>query len=439
MGILNVTPDSFSDGGRYATSGCRARARRAHGGRGCGDSRRRRGIDPARRHRRSTKHWRSSVWSRSSSASRATLDVAISVDTSKPAVMAAATAAGACIVNDVYALRAPGAREWAAGAGVGVCLMHMQGEPRTMQHDPAYQDVVAEVCEFLARRSARPASAAGIAHEPSCSIRDSGFGKGLEHNLACSGRSPQIAALGSPLLVGVSRKSFIGRILGRPTAERMAGRPRSGGAGREHGSADHPQPRRRVPRGMRYAWWTPSCRAARADRERQRDNSLFRHRWRAWTGGPGAHDRGFCAAACECGGARAGAGTAGACSSARTRACPGYLFESALEAGFVAAGVDVMLIGPLPTPGHRLHDPAAGMQLRRGHQRIAQSLRGQRHQVLRCARAASCPMRSRARSRRSIDEPVVTQESQHLGAGDAHRSQPHPVPGILRLDHSRRA
>jgi dihydropteroate synthase len=80
------------------------------------------------------------------------LDVAISIDTSKPGVMAAATAAGACIVNDVYALRAPGAREFAAKAGVGVCLMHMQGEPRTMQQHPEYQDVVAEVGAFLSRQ-----------------------------------------------------------------------------------------------------------------------------------------------------------------------------------------------------------------------------------------------------------------------------------------------
>jgi dihydropteroate synthase len=150
------------------------------------------------------------------------LDVAISIDTSKPGVMAAATAAGACIVNDVHALRAPGAREWAAAAGVGVCLMHMQGEPRTMQHQPQYRDVVAEVCDFL--RAERDAcTAAGVAVDAIVLDPGVGFGKGLEHNLALLRALPRVAALGSPLVVGVSRKSFIGRILGRPTDERLAG------------------------------------------------------------------------------------------------------------------------------------------------------------------------------------------------------------------------
>jgi dihydropteroate synthase len=136
--------------------------------------------------------------------------------------MAAATAAGACIVNDVYALRAPGAREWAARAGVGVCLMHMQGEPRTMQHRPQYADVVGEVGAFLdAERAA--CRAAGIAEQAIVLDPGVGFGKGLEHNLALLRGLPQIAALGSPLLVGVSRKSFIGRILGKPVDERLAG------------------------------------------------------------------------------------------------------------------------------------------------------------------------------------------------------------------------
>jgi dihydropteroate synthase len=138
-----------------------------------------------------------------------TLEVAISIDTSKPAVMAAATAAGACLVNDVNALRAPGARDWAASAGVGVCLMHMQGEPRTMQHNPVYTDVVTEVGEF-------PHDA--IALDPGA-----GFGKGLEHNMTLLNGLPRLTALGSPVVVGVSRKSFIGRILGRATDERLYG------------------------------------------------------------------------------------------------------------------------------------------------------------------------------------------------------------------------
>jgi dihydropteroate synthase len=151
-----------------------------------------------------------------------TLDVTISVDTSKPGVMAAATAAGAHIVNDVFALRTPGAREWAARSGVGVCLMHMQGEPRTMQHRPLYQDVVAEVSEFLVQARDSCLSA-GVAQDAIVLDPGVGFGKGLEHNMTLLKELPRLVALGSPLLVGVSRKSFIGRILDRSTEERLYG------------------------------------------------------------------------------------------------------------------------------------------------------------------------------------------------------------------------
>jgi dihydropteroate synthase len=221
MGILNLTPDSFSDGGRYARPGAaldRAAAMVAEGaviidvG---GESTRpgapgvEEGVEIDR------------VVPLIEQISR-TLDVAISIDTSKPAVMAAATAAGACIVNDVYALRAPGARAWAAQAGVGVCLMHMQGEPRTMQHNPQYHDVVAEVTEFLkVERDA--CRAAGIASDAIVLDPGAGFGKGLEHNMTLLKGLPHLVALGSPLLVGLSRKSFIGRVLGRATDERLYG------------------------------------------------------------------------------------------------------------------------------------------------------------------------------------------------------------------------
>jgi dihydropteroate synthase len=221
MGILNVTPDSFSDGGRYADAGAaieRAAVMVSEGARILdigGESTRpgacavEQGVEIER-----------VVPVIEGIASR--LDVAISIDTSKPGVMAAAAAAGACIVNDVYALREPGAREWAASAGVGVCLMHMQGEPRTMQHQPAYHDVVTEVCDFLhAQREA--CDTAGIARDAIVLDPGVGFGKGLAHNLALLRALPRIAELGSPLLVGVSRKSFIGRILGRPVQDRLAG------------------------------------------------------------------------------------------------------------------------------------------------------------------------------------------------------------------------
>ncbi len=221
MGILNVTPDSFSDGGRYAHPDAaidRAAAMVADGAAIIdvgGESTRPGALDVDE----TVEIER--VLPVIERIARS-LDVAISIDTSKPGVMAAATHAGACIVNDIRALRAPGAREWAAQAGVGVCLMHMQGEPRTMQHDPRYRDVVAEVRDFLSAERAA-CVAAGIPAQAIALDPGLGFGKGLEHNLTLLRELPRIAALGSPLLVGVSRKSFIGRVLGRATHERLYG------------------------------------------------------------------------------------------------------------------------------------------------------------------------------------------------------------------------
>jgi dihydropteroate synthase len=221
MGILNVTPDSFSDGGRYANLGAALQHARLMVDEGAaiidigGESTR----PGAPRVEESLEAER--VVPVVEAIARE-LDVAISIDTRKPAVMAAATAAGAHIVNDVAALHAPGAREWAAQAGVGVCLMHMQGEPRTMQLHPQYQDVVTEVCEFLVRERAA-AEAAGIARDAIVLDPGLGFGKGLEHNMTLLRALPRLAALQSPLLVGVSRKSFIGRILGRELHERLHG------------------------------------------------------------------------------------------------------------------------------------------------------------------------------------------------------------------------
>ena len=221
MGILNVTPDSFSDGNRYAgvEAALERAARIVEEGATI--------IDVGGE---STRPGANAVEEAVEIARvvpviegiAATSDVAISIDTSKPAVMAAAVAAGACIVNDVYALRAPGARAFAAGSGVGVCLMHMQGEPRTMQDNPQYEDVVTEVSDFLAHeRDACVRS--GIAREAIALDPGLGFGKGLVHNLALLKSLAQLAALGSPLLVGVSRKSFIGRVLGRSVEERLYG------------------------------------------------------------------------------------------------------------------------------------------------------------------------------------------------------------------------
>jgi dihydropteroate synthase len=221
MGILNVTPDSFSDGGRYhgiEAALARAAEMVAEGAAIIdvgGESTRpgSLGIDAATERQRVVPVI---------AAIAASLDVAISIDTSKVEVMEAAVGAGACIVNDVAALRAPGAREWAAAARVGVCLMHMQGEPRTMQADPRYHDVVGEVNAFLHRERAR-CIAAGIAAESIALDPGLGFGKRYEHSLALLRYLDHLAAAGAPLLVGVSRKSFIGHALGRGVGERLHG------------------------------------------------------------------------------------------------------------------------------------------------------------------------------------------------------------------------
>ena len=221
MGILNVTPDSFSDGNRYSTVDAAVERAKVIAAEGAaiidvgGESTRpgAAAVDEAVEIARVVP-----VIEGIAAAS----DIAISIDTSKPQVMAAAVAAGACIVNDVYALRAPGARAWAAASEVGVCLMHMQGEPRTMQASPHYDDVVAEVCEFLARERAACLEA-GVAREAIVLDPGIGFGKGLAHNLTLLKELSRFAVLGAPLLVGVSRKSFIGRVLGRTVEERLYG------------------------------------------------------------------------------------------------------------------------------------------------------------------------------------------------------------------------
>ena len=221
MGILNVTPDSFSDGGRYAgVEAALARARQivAEGAAI---------IDVGGQ---STRPGAAAV-EESVEVERvlpviegiaASCDVAISIDSSKPAVMAAAVAAGACIINDVYALRAPGARAVAAETRAGVCLMHMQGEPRTMQESPHYNDVVAEVSEFLLRER-QSCVTAGVASESIAFDPGFGFGKTLEHNLTLLRELPRFAALSAPLLIGVSRKSVIGKILGKALDDRLYG------------------------------------------------------------------------------------------------------------------------------------------------------------------------------------------------------------------------
>jgi dihydropteroate synthase len=146
--------------------------------------------------------------------------VPLSVDTVKPEVMRAVLAAGADMINDINALRAPGALEAAAASKAAVCLMHMQGEPASMQHDPQYGDVVAEVAEFLGERVAA-AEAAGIPLNRIAVDPGFGFGKSLEHNIELLRRLGELLVPGLPLLVGMSRKSMLGLITGRPATERV--------------------------------------------------------------------------------------------------------------------------------------------------------------------------------------------------------------------------
>jgi dihydropteroate synthase len=221
MGILNVTPDSFSDGGRFAAVDValeRAQRMVAQGATiiDVGGESTRPGALAVEE---SVEIARVVPVIEGIAASCA---IAISIDTTKPTVMAAAIAAGACIINDVYALRTPGARACAAQTQVGVCLMHMQGEPRTMQESPHYDDVVAEVIAFLLRER-QACVDAGIALDAIAFDPGIGFGKSLEHNLALLRELPRLAALDSPLMIGVSRKSMIGRILGKSVDDRLHG------------------------------------------------------------------------------------------------------------------------------------------------------------------------------------------------------------------------
>ncbi|MEE4661172.1 MAG: dihydropteroate synthase [Halieaceae bacterium] len=153
-------------------------------------------------------------------AIRPEVDVTLSVDTSTPEVMRAAAAAGANLINDVRALRREGALQTAVSLGLPVCLMHMQGEPDTMQQSPRYQDVVAEVCAWLADRAGEVV-AAGLPAERILLDPGFGFGKTVTHNLQLLQGLPTLAALGFPLLVGLSRKSMIGKLIGRDTHERL--------------------------------------------------------------------------------------------------------------------------------------------------------------------------------------------------------------------------
>lgn len=218
MGILNVTPDSFSDGGLFYSpqqaieQGLRLVAE---------------GADILDIGGESTRPGAARVSEQEELArvlpvleGLANAGVALSIDTQKPTVMRAALAAGVDMVNDIHALQQPGALAALAGAKAAVCLMHKQGDPQTMQQLPLYHDVVAEVHDFLQARI-QAVQAAGVARERLIIDPGFGFGKNLEHNVALLQNLQVLQDLGVPVLVGLSRKSMLGKIANREVHERV--------------------------------------------------------------------------------------------------------------------------------------------------------------------------------------------------------------------------
>jgi len=220
MGIVNVTPDSFSDGGRFLdASDAIAQGLRL----------REEGADLVDVGGESTRPGAAAVPVEEELRrvlpvveALAKEGIAVSIDTMKPEVMRRAIDAGCAVVNDVYGFRAEGAMEAVARAGVGVVAMHMQGTPGTMQKEPRYDDVVAEVTQFLLER-AHALEAAGVARARIVLDPGFGFGKTVDHNKQLFRALPQLASHGYPVLAGVSRKKMIGDFTGRPAAERTAG------------------------------------------------------------------------------------------------------------------------------------------------------------------------------------------------------------------------
>lgn len=217
MGVVNVTPDSFSDGGRYASSEMAIRHGLALAGQGAdildvGGESTRPGAIPV-----SVEEELDRVVPVVEALAGHGLFV--SVDTRRPEVMRQAIAAGAAMINDVMALREPGALEAVAGTDVAVCLMHMQGEPQTMQTHPVYADVVMDVYGFLRDRLSACQSA-GLDRSRLLVDPGFGFGKTLAHNLALLKNLQHLSALEVPILVGMSRKSMLGLLTGRAVHER---------------------------------------------------------------------------------------------------------------------------------------------------------------------------------------------------------------------------
>ena len=218
MGVVNVTPDSFSDGGRFLEPHAAVHHARKLAEDGAdiidlGGESTRPGAAPVSE---------AEEMQRVIPVLEKIRDLCVSVDTRRPAVMKAALEAGAAMINDVHALQAPGALDAVRNSRCAVCLMHMKGEPATMQQDPHYDGVVKEVKGFLRSRIAA-AEAAGIARERIVADPGFGFGKTAAHNLTLLRRLAELRELGVPLLAGLSRKSTLGKITGRAVTERLAG------------------------------------------------------------------------------------------------------------------------------------------------------------------------------------------------------------------------
>src|SRR5262249_52797183 len=218
MGVVNVTPDSFSDGGRFlapdaAVSHAQRLAEEGAEIIDIGGESSRPGAAPVSEREE---------LERILPVLERIADLCVSVDTRRPAVMKAALAAGASMINDIQALAEPYALEAVAGTGCGVCLMHMKGQPATMQREPRYDDVVAEVKAFL-RDAVRKARFAGIGADRIVIDPGFGFGKTASHNLEILRKLGEFSSLEVPIVVGLSRKSTIGHLTGRPVQERLAG------------------------------------------------------------------------------------------------------------------------------------------------------------------------------------------------------------------------
>jgi len=223
MGVLNCTPDSFSDGGLYLDPDAAARRIEQIAGEGAdwidiGGESTRPGAEPVD----AEEEWRR-VAPAFAEARRSGLKQLLSIDTTKAEVARRALDQGAAVLNDVSGLRFdPRLASLAAESGAALILMHMRGEPRTMQADPAYADVTSEILVLL-REAAEEARARGVAEDRLVIDPGLGFGKTAEHNLELLRRLPELTALGLPVLVGASRKSFLGKILDLATEERLEG------------------------------------------------------------------------------------------------------------------------------------------------------------------------------------------------------------------------